>query len=189
MEVGEGVGHLAFLSEFLSELSTSDTYNVGILNVAVNPFVFPTVAHDRLSGPVTVDRSGCDGSFLADGPSSTHGATRSPCWLPPGLTLAPLAGGSVRPLQVRSWAVAVGRASGLARRMLGSTLDDLAVRELTHLGKLLLSNRLLRHQACLNAVEKALKPADELRLGNAEFGFARNFVMVKRQRQRPELFL
>ena len=173
MEVGEGVGHLAFLSEFLSELSTSDTYNVGILNVAVNPFVSPTVAHDRLSGPVTVDRSGCDGSFLADGPSSTHGATRSPCWLPPGLTLAPLAGGSVRPLQVRSWAVAVGRGvgggvgSGMAWRVLCSALNDFAIRKLTHLSKLLLSNGLLGHEAGLNSVEKAFEPADELRLGNA----------------------
>ena len=155
----------------------------------MNLFVFPTVAYDRLSGPVTVDRSGCDGSFLADGPSSTHGATRSPYWLPPGLR--PASGGLERQCRYRyvpGRSPSAGR-SGLARRVLGSTLDDLAVRELTHLGKLLLSNRLLRHQAGLNAVEKALKPADELRLGNAEFGFARNFVMVERQRQRPQLFL
>jgi hypothetical protein len=74
------------------------------------------------------------------------------------------------PLQVGAWAIAVrSRRSGLSRRMLRSALDDLAIWELTHLGKLLLGDSLLRHEARLNAVKEPFEPAHELRLGNAKF--------------------
>src|SRR5512139_340784 len=56
-----------------------------------------------------------------------------------------------------------------------------------HLLQLLTRGHLLGEQCGLDAVEQALEPADELGLGDAQFGVRRHGVLGERQREALEL--
>ena len=58
-----------------------------------------------------------------------------------------------------------------------------------HPFEFLAGGHLLREQGRLDAVEEPFQPADELRLGDAQLGFARDLVVVEGQGEGVQLVL